>query len=696
MIAALVVTFAFVGTSEALMINLSMDELSSAADSIVTGEVVEQSSQWDDGHAHIFTRVTLSIDESIKGDLAQGKLNITVPGGEVDGIIETVSDTPVFNAGEKVTVFLKKGKEDFRVYGGTQGKFNIKNGKVGKLTVEEFKAQVRQSLTGQAAPELESNKNLETFSGPLITGITPGSASAGTNSQVTVRGSGFGSTPGLVGFFYKMVTSDSYYYITGEIQSWSDLEIIVTVPVGIIDGYPASAGSGPVFVRTAGGLDSNDYPFSVPFSYLGRKWPGTNPVVNYKVNPNTSDCTGEETSIKNAADTWNSVHGANFNLEYAGTTNTTQSSFNNTNEIMWGTFTSSYIIAEASTWYANGNPLECDIKFNDYYSWSSASSLLSWQMDVETVALHELGHWAGLRDLYGNLSGYPLDVDKVMYGFCSNGVVKRDLHSGDEIGIQWIYPGSNNTFSVSGRVTGVQDNESGIPGVTMTFTSVSGDGQVPDTVSTDSGGYWEQTGFIISSAYRLTPAKQDYNFIPAYLEFDSQTGTLNFTGSPVPVVTVPRLQTDDATNVTSSSAVINGSILSNGGGAVSEYGFMWGTTQSTGDSAQTGSDDYLGNYSKTLSNLVPGTYYYKAYAKNSAGLGCGEIKSFTIDQGMLQGDVNGDNQVNVLDVVMTVNIVLGKVTPSDGQFDAADVNGDGGVNVIDVVKIVNLMLGKAN
>jgi len=51
------------------------------------------------------------------------------------------------------------------------------------------------------------------------------------------------------------------------------------------------------------------------------------------------------------------------------------------------------------------------------------------------------------------------------------------------------------------------------------------------------------------------------------------------------------------------------------------------------------------------------------------------------------GDVNGDNALNVTDIVQIINIIL-----SDGYNEVADVNQDGGVNVVDVVVIVNILL----
>ncbi len=57
-------------------------------------------------------------------------------------------------------------------------------------------------------------------------------------------------------------------------------------------------------------------------------------------------------------------------------------------------------------------------------------------------------------------------------------------------------------------------------------------------------------------------------------------------------------------------------------------------------------------------------------------------------QQALVGDVNGDDMINVLDVVQLVNIILSNDNNSSG-----DINGDGTINVLDVVQLVNLILG---
>ena len=58
------------------------------------------------------------------------------------------------------------------------------------------------------------------------------------------------------------------------------------------------------------------------------------------------------------------------------------------------------------------------------------------------------------------------------------------------------------------------------------------------------------------------------------------------------------------------------------------------------------------------------------------------------------GDVNGDGSVDVQDVVLTVNYVIGR-NPENFIRNAADMNKDGDVDVQDVVLLVNKVIGKS-
>jgi hypothetical protein len=645
--AAVMALFLVIFTSpvQALMLKFSLPELVNGADAIIVGSVTGRSSQWNTDRSHIETIVTLSVEEYLKGTSSEGNLTINVPGGEVAGITERVSDTPGFDQGERVVLFLKNLNNRIEVFGSYQGKCRIEEGQAGFQYLDQIKEDIKQALAGTYVPpqtdmqlaepspldltqitdiapnsspqssilaagwqtitsmdfepgsgagwlvsgnptwgsttyksyagsysgwcarggtlgidpatnNYSNNMNAWLVYGPFdlsdasfadlsfyrwlrsetscdyfkvlasvdgsnfhsyrysgildsweqylvdlrtwptlgnlcgrsqvwiafkfdsnasttdkgafldniilrkyvsatkISQISPSSASAGTNTQVTITGSGFGTVPGTVNFFYQ----DGEPGITGTTGPWSDTSIVTTVPAEDISQGSVSTSSGPVYVHTVSG-DSPPVPFTVTFSFGGVKWLGTNPVVDFRVNPNTADCTGELTAVQTAASTWNAVPSKNFTFNYAGASSATQSSHNGVNEILWKDLGSTGPLAQAIRWTTSNNIDETDIEFNDYFNWSSAASPLSGQYDVQSAALHEMGHWLRLRDLYGNISGYPQDGNKVMYGFGSPGTTKKTLDATDIAGIQWIYPPAATrlafTTQPAGAVAGV-------------------------------------------------------------------------------------------------------------------------------------------------------------------------------------------------------------------------------------------------
>ncbi len=58
----------------------------------------------------------------------------------------------------------------------------------------------------------------------------------------------------------------------------------------------------------------------------------------------------------------------------------------------------------------------------------------------------------------------------------------------------------------------------------------------------------------------------------------------------------------------------------------------------------------------------------------------------------LYGDVNFDGSININDIVIMVNFILG-TTPTDEQFITGDMNYDGIINIVDVILVVNQVLG---
>ncbi len=66
------------------------------------------------------------------------------------------------------------------------------------------------------------------------------------------------------------------------------------------------------------------------------------------------------------------------------------------------------------------------------------------------------------------------------------------------------------------------------------------------------------------------------------------------------------------------------------------------------------------------------------------------VVKFTSLETAKPGDVNEDGEVNIADVTMLVNVILG-----NAEAENADVNTDGTIDIADVTALVNIILGKA-
>ena len=154
--------------------------------------------------------------------------------------------------------------------------------------------------------------------------------------------------------------------------------------------------------------------------------------------------------------------------------------------------------------------------------------------------------------------------------------------------------------------------------------STSQEPTVADSKTTDGAG----TGTFTSTITDLTPGTSYH--IRAYAT--NSTGTaygneITFTANPVLLATVT---TAPVTDITVASALSGISIISDGGGTVTDWGICWGTapdpTISNSNRSQFGSD-YWTCY---FDGLIPSTkYYVRSYLTTSAGTAYGNELSFT-------------------------------------------------------------------
>lgn len=106
------------------------------------------------------------------------------------------------------------------------------------------------------------------------------------------------------------------------------------------------------------------------------------------------------------------------------------------NTIVWGNYPTAGVIAVTIVWYNVKTKaiLEFDMVFDTDYTWGDAATMAN-VMDLQNIATHELGHGAGLDDLYQS----PAYLE-TMYGYSTTGEIsKRDLYTGDKAGITKLY-----------------------------------------------------------------------------------------------------------------------------------------------------------------------------------------------------------------------------------------------------------------
>jgi len=63
-----------------------------------------------------------------------------------------------------------------------------------------------------------------------------------------------------------------------------------------------------------------------------------------------------------------------------------------------------------------------------------------------------------------------------------------------------------------------------------------------------------------------------------------------------------------------------------------------------------------------------------------------------VDSNYLLGDINFDEEINILDVVSLVNFILGASEPNSLEFEVSDMNSDSNLNVQDIIVLINTIL----
>jgi len=177
---------------------------------------------------------------------------------------------------------------------------------------------------------------------------------------------------------------------------------------------------------------------STCYKLMGVKWKSL--PVNYVINPINPQGLSESfitSTISASAEIWDaSTSSELFNNSYLINYSAVYGIQDYRNSIDFADYPNDGVIAVTSVWYTRVGKqiVEFDQRYNARFDWGDAT-VNSSKMDLENIAVHELGHAVGLSDIYSTSCS-----DVTMYGYSTEGETsKRTLEQPDITGLQIMY-----------------------------------------------------------------------------------------------------------------------------------------------------------------------------------------------------------------------------------------------------------------
>ncbi|WP_422106433.1 T9SS type A sorting domain-containing protein [Winogradskyella sp.] len=432
-----------------------------ASSQIIEGKVISKKSFWDANRENIYTVNVIEVYKVFKGQQLS-MIEVVTPGGTVGLEAQLVTPSLQLNTHD-VGIFLLTANTTaiptqhaaFKAYSDAQGfyEYNLFNNTVvNPYRVREGITDFYTTVTGLTNT---GYTNMKDFSvdvsanrGTLsIASISPTTATAGTFTELTINGSGFGTTAQNIGFANSDDGGATFTTaIATQILSWSDTQIVVQIP--------SKAGTGQVAIINSAGnsiLGTSPQTLTIEYAQINivsdAISAGTNIAYNTQhVNDDSNGGytwqmftdfdanTSANASFIRALDTWRCTTDVYWTVGAVTATDIVADDgvnivrFDNGGELpngVLGRCTSRFsgCLTNGGTvldWYVD----ELDIAFDDGTNWEYGPTAPAFtEFDFESVAVHELGH--------GHQLDHVIDSNVVMHFALSNGESQRNLSAGD-------------------------------------------------------------------------------------------------------------------------------------------------------------------------------------------------------------------------------------------------------------------------
>ncbi|MEJ5993591.1 T9SS type A sorting domain-containing protein [Pedobacter sp. Du54] len=258
-----------------------------------------------------------------------------------------------------------------------------------------------------------------------ISSFSPTSIAAGTQSLLTINGTGFGTAQGSVHTRASSENSTNSWVGAASVVSWTDTRIVVRVN--------ESAGSGQIAVLINGNWVFSSGSLNVKYAVFGS--PSSVPLIlantngiggyTFRMENNFAANADANATFTRAFNAWKSATGINWQMgsntsvNVEATDNVNVIRFGPPADIIVGTLAYTAIHFRACT-SGELELVDIDITFDSSLNWNfSSGPPAPNQYDFETVALHQLGHAHGL--VHVNNMGDP------MYHTTAPGTMRRSL-----------------------------------------------------------------------------------------------------------------------------------------------------------------------------------------------------------------------------------------------------------------------------